>query len=315
MIFALNNMNRVKKIVSDECLDDMAKKYLEFKEELSNIISETNRGRQYTLEQRTKMGAHGKNMVVVYDIDDPEKTTFRVSKEDPKYISGQYVFYRVGTSQKAETKKKISDQNLAANRGNLYTHKITNESEYFISKPDENWVLGADSDFKKKCKERFLGNVFWINTKTRDVKRSHDCPGEDWVLGGKFEKTKNPFSGNKIMYNVNTKETSLKPFDFAEPFWVYNGKHVYCFEYFGKTYIHGDKKVVASVLGVPHDKVKLIAYNCVNKPKNKIKNLKSWGFPYTASLSDTVYGDFKIRTIDPKKEDVTSYLWYDPSSC
>lgn len=78
MIFALNNMNRVKKYLTQEQLDDSAKKYQEFKEDFSKAIS-----------QKTK------NTVVVFDKE--KQIYFRVATNDQRYLSGELVITHKGT--------------------------------------------------------------------------------------------------------------------------------------------------------------------------------------------------------------------------
>ena len=70
-------------------------------------ISEANKGSVRSEEQKLQMSQNRKNSLIVYDIRDPNKTCFRIHKNDEDYDPDIHVFYRYGTSHTKETRDRI----------------------------------------------------------------------------------------------------------------------------------------------------------------------------------------------------------------
>lgn len=100
MTFAFNMMSNFQNIHFTSRL------YEKHREDFRKYISEQN-SRQRTEEEKKKASEKFKNSLVVYDIRDIEKNKFWIKKDDEKFDSEYYVYYRTGTKHSKETKMKI----------------------------------------------------------------------------------------------------------------------------------------------------------------------------------------------------------------
>lgn len=90
--------NMMKRVGNTGILYEMGRKYV------SETVSNTNKGRKH--QNSTSKPMKGK-----VTVRDSEGKTFSVPIDDPRYISGEFKFYRVGFKHKEETKARISESN------------------------------------------------------------------------------------------------------------------------------------------------------------------------------------------------------------
>lgn len=99
--FAFNCMRRVCN--GKSALYEAARKYI------SKAISKSNSGRKMPEDVKKQVSERNKNTIVVSDKDG---NFFRVEKNDPKYISGEYVFYRTGYKHSSKTKERMKKNGI-----------------------------------------------------------------------------------------------------------------------------------------------------------------------------------------------------------
>lgn len=212
MIYALNNMNRLKKlnikknfqILTESQLDEMSKMYQEFREELSQIISKNNRGIIRTEEQRKKSGAARKGKVNVINRLTGELQF--ISSQEYQSNKHAYKFLAEGRTHTAETKLKMSENGLKNRKA--YTHCETGEMIYKCDNDtlSPEWIVG-NTQQSKAAKERFKGDSHWTNAKTGESLRAKECPGENWIK--KRSNFDNFFAGKTNCLDLRTGEQTF----------------------------------------------------------------------------------------------------------
>jgi len=115
--FAFNMMKRVCN--GRSVLYEAARKYI------SSAISTSNRGRKRSQSVRDEISKRSTGYVVVKNAIGE---TFRVAVNDPRYVSGELVYYRTGSSHSHATRSKMSKNGIRGRR--LYSNHLTDETIY-----------------------------------------------------------------------------------------------------------------------------------------------------------------------------------------
>jgi hypothetical protein len=188
--FAFNMMKRVCE--GRSVLYEYARKHIR------NAVSNSNSGRKHSEKAKRKMSDQRKSMVVVRD---KSGNTFRTSVDDPKYISGEYVFYRTGTKHSKTTIEKMKSSSI---RDKIVCHNsITGKWKYVERTEDipDGYVLGSGPLFKETANNRKKVSHWYTNMETMECRRfavNDDIP-DGYIKGrknlnkdenGRFIKTK-----------------------------------------------------------------------------------------------------------------------------
>lgn len=160
MIFAFNNMKRI--IQSEKkkgVLYEMSRKYV------ADAVSKSNTGRKKTEEQKRAIGERTRGTVIVKD---SEGNKFRISKNDPRYISGEVVFYRTGTSHSKKTIENM--KNNSGIKGKIPCYDSNGNKKYFFENeiPD-----GFTKNIPKSQKEKLSlskKNLLWYNNGIKNIR-------------------------------------------------------------------------------------------------------------------------------------------------
>jgi hypothetical protein len=167
MIFAFNNMKRI--IPSNKnkgILYELGRKYV------SACISKSNTGNSMSEQNKNDMSVRCLGTLIVKD---KAGKKFRVRKDNKKYLSGEYVFYRVGTKHTQDTKTKMSNNGIK-NRVACYD---INNVRYYFDKDNipEGYTIGTSDDFLRKLSNGKKGLKFYNNgIETRRYKNIADVP-------------------------------------------------------------------------------------------------------------------------------------------
>lgn len=152
MWFAFNMMRRIGK---NSILYSYAREYI------SNVISYSNSGRKRTIEERLAISERTRNKVCVKYLNDPFGEIHYVSKDDPRYISGEMVFHKHGSKQSEKTKQKMSRNGIKGK-----TAFIDNEgNNIYLSYEDGialGYKTGKNEEYKKKCRDN-KQNCMWVH--------------------------------------------------------------------------------------------------------------------------------------------------------
>lgn len=187
--FAFNCMRRVCN--SKSSLYEAARKYI------SKSISRLNRGRKHSDESKKIMSKQRINTVIVRDKDN---NLFRCSVNDPRYVSGEYVFYRNGYKHTEETKELMSKNGISGKKA--YYDKNNNIVYRFDGDDCSELTLG----FPDKLKSKIVARLRKPGRKLKLVKCPHcDCEGK----GGNMTRyhfdncNKKDLHMQKTKYNIH----------------------------------------------------------------------------------------------------------------
>jgi hypothetical protein len=127
---------------------------------LSKHLSEINRGREKTIENRKSISERTKNTVVVKD---NAGNMFRVSVHDERYISGELTFYRKGFKNTPETIEKMRKNNGISGK------KLFNEHGKAIYLHENEGLerglqIGPPQETKNKL-SKIIKNTIWVTDK------------------------------------------------------------------------------------------------------------------------------------------------------
>jgi hypothetical protein len=188
--FAFNMMKRV--CDGKSVLYEAARKFIR------NAISASNTGRKHTDAAKNLMSKQRKGLVVVKDKDG---NICRVSVDDPRYISGELVYYRTGLKHKKETLQKMKERSI---KGKIICHNAETGEWMYIGKDEEipsGYALGAGFLFKQNALNRKKVSAWYTNLETMKCKRfaDGDTIPDGFVKGrkniakdenGRFDKSK-----------------------------------------------------------------------------------------------------------------------------
>ncbi len=246
MWFAFNQMRRV--IVGERktsALYSLARKYV------ANELSKCNTGKVHNEERRKGISERTKNTVIVKSVDNINGPNFRVSCLDDRYISGELVFYRTGTTHSEETIAKMISNNGLVGK-NIYSNELLQTTIYLG--PDEEVPLGYEHGPLNKRREqmsvKFTKSPFIHNPITGEQRRllnENNIP-EGFVLGRirgveNGLSVMNDKSKIKVFDLLQHKKILIYPAD-IQPYHVYSpanskavriGKYIFesmsCFNY------------------------------------------------------------------------------------
>lgn len=170
-------------------------------------ISETNKGSKRSEEQKKQMSENRKNSLVVYDIRDPNKTRFRINKNDDDYDPSIHIFYRSGTTHTKETRKKIG------RAGKRAFHCPETNKTIFIMPGDKipnGYISGYPNGVIKS--EHVKNSVWAFNPKTKDnirVKEGEKLPC-GYVFGRYMPVNKGFEKANSMKRVVNLRDRKVE---------------------------------------------------------------------------------------------------------
>jgi len=166
MWFAFNQMRRIG---NKSVLYEYGRKYI------SECIRNANSGLIRDKKFCEDVSKRTKNKVVV-KYKGTEKT-FQVDVDDPRYVSGEVVFYRTGTKHKQETKDKMSkNSGLTGKRGVVINDRIKFFREDEI--PD-----GVEFGLPQSTKEKVsvaMSKLIWVSIATDNGYVNKRIPTEDF---------------------------------------------------------------------------------------------------------------------------------------
>lgn len=174
--FAFNMMKRVCE--GKSVLYEAARKFIR------NAVSVSNAGRKHTDAAKSLMSNQRKGLVVVKDKDG---NICRVSVDDPRYISGELVYYRTGLKHKKETLQKMKERSI---KGKIICHNAETGEWMYIEKDEKipsGYVLGAGFLFKQIALNRKKVSAWYTDLETMACKRfaDGDTIPEGFVKGRK----------------------------------------------------------------------------------------------------------------------------------
>lgn len=161
--FAFNMMKRVCE--GKSVLYEAAKKFIR------NAVSASNTGRKHADAAKNLMSKQRKGLVVVKD---KEGNISRVETTDPRYISGELVYYRTGVKHKEETLQKMKEHSI---KGKIICHNTKTGEWMYIEKDEEmpsGYALGSGFLFKQKASNRKKVSAWYTNLETMICKRFAD---------------------------------------------------------------------------------------------------------------------------------------------
>lgn len=192
MWFAFNMMNRV--IQSSNKTSSL---YRQAREYISNAISECNTGRIVSDEQKEALSKAHTGMVTAKDSNGVIK---RLSVDDERYLSGEYVHHKTGSKHKDETIQKMKRNGI---RGRLrYKNINTNKFKYFKEDDEigESWVID-NGDLKER--KPVLNTVFYHDPDTKiNVRIKEGEPVSQHLVKGRYFKENKGFDKANQMTNV-----------------------------------------------------------------------------------------------------------------
>ena len=198
MIFAFNQMKRI--IPSDEkngLLYELSRKYV------SEAISKSNKGRKKTEEEKLSISKRTSGTVIVKNT---EGNCFRVPKDDPRYISGEFVFYRTGHKHPEETIQKMKENSGIT--GKIMCFNEDGEIKYFF---EEEIPEGFSKEMPKSHREKLSlskRGLMWYNNDIENIRVKEGNQIPDGFKRGKL-KTKG-FVGWEL---VNSKRRKTNVID------------------------------------------------------------------------------------------------------
>ncbi len=150
--YAFNQMRRIGKtsILYSYC-----------KTEISEELKYINLGRTHSEETKLKYSKLRKNKVVVKD---SSNNIFQTTTDDPKYLSGELVFYRLGYKHKDSTKNKMSSNNGRKGKKPF----IAEDGNMIFLKPEDGNKLGlieGCSEEYKKNMSKTISDLIWVTDK------------------------------------------------------------------------------------------------------------------------------------------------------
>ena len=225
-----------------------------------------------------------KDRVVVKDKDG---NTFSVNINDPRYISGELVYYRTGTNHKQSTKDLMSENGIRGK--NVYHNPDTKEKRYFDKDeiiPD-GFIKGEPEEVCLRQKERFTDCNYYHHPETNIQIRlkPHEEIPEGFIPGRNKD-----FVGFKFNYttyrllDLKDKEYKQVKLDYIPERWQIrttgqklDNIKIYVFDnkiFIGKTQF---TEFLNSICILPHaksrkDDIIKTGYIDISRYKNKTKN-------------------------------------------
>jgi hypothetical protein len=175
--FAFTMMQRISN--GKSVLYEAARKYV------SAAVSKSNTGRIRSQAAKEIMSRDRKNKVVVKDV---YGNMHRVPIDDPKYLSGEYIFYRTGTKHKLSTIEKMQKNGLRGRR--MFYRTAT--GEWGFLKAGEKLPVGCEMGCGPKYRKIMVSRKWgaWYNNpmtgESRRIKDNETVP-PDFVKGRKIE--------------------------------------------------------------------------------------------------------------------------------
>lgn len=228
MLYALNNMNRLRQInvrknleiITEQELSSMSEMYEEFRKDIAANISQLNKGRVQTDETRRKNGLARTGKVNVIHREQGEKLFIQCEE----YFTNKniYRFIAEGRVQSDETRRKMSEN---GNKGqNAYTNTISGEVRYEDTQPGEDWIIGNLKQSEIAI-DRFANSFHWTNVITGESLRAKESPGENWIR--KRQNFINAYSGKTSGIDLLTGEKILVETESKQIYQVVHNKQVY----------------------------------------------------------------------------------------
>lgn len=281
-LVSLQLMARVFTSINEQDIEPLSKLYEERRILINKALSEMNKGKTMSPEQRKLMSERTKNKACY---NDKYGNTFFLMTNDPRVISGEFVHIRVGYTHKDSTIKLMCENGIKDKR--VCTNGV--ETKY-ISK-DENlpdgFTWGRSPEFSIKASASQIGKKCFYNPITNEnikLDINFDKIPDGFVVGrSNYGKSGNPFSGKKMLKRFKTGETLHIACEEETPRYYVNPAVKQLIIY--KNYI-GSINAIAKFSGFD---VGFISF-CVKYPNKKInsktKNLEIKNKYYGKLISD-----------------------------
>jgi hypothetical protein len=189
MTFAFNMMSNFQRYHYSSRL------YEEHRQDFRKFISEIN-SRPRTDSEKLLTSEMTKNSLVVYDTRDPNKTKFRIKKDDENYDPKFHLFYRTGYKHSEDTKMKIGRM------GKKYCHNPNTgeiKAVYENDKP-ANFVWGYPEGV---LNAEHVKNTIWChNPDTKEHIRVPETDIPEGYIKGRFMKVNLGLDKANSMINV-----------------------------------------------------------------------------------------------------------------
>lgn len=147
--------------------------YSEFRQKVSKIISDTNKGRKRSEEEKQRQSEQMRGLMTVRDKDG---NTYFVKHNDPRVLSGEFVHICVGRKHTEETKRKMSENGI---KGRICVHNEQGEILYVPEEESYNYERGYTVEQKKIRSNASSDFYFYTNEemgKTIRVKKGDEVP-------------------------------------------------------------------------------------------------------------------------------------------
>lgn len=174
--FAFTMMQRIS--------DGKSRLYELARKHVSEAVRKNNTGKFRSDEFKDRVGKQTKNKV---NVKDKQGNIFQTTKDHPKYISGEWVFHRVGYKHNQKTIERMKRNGLCGRK--MYHCGKTGKC-IFLKNDDvvpEGYVEGAGKTFCNKAKNRKKTTRWYTNVLDGTLKRfgNEDEIPENFVPGRK----------------------------------------------------------------------------------------------------------------------------------
>jgi hypothetical protein len=151
----------------EEYFEKYAEDYEQFRLAVAKIISETNSGRKHSEESKERTSKLFKNKVVVKDKDGK---IFQTTVDDPKYVSGEYVYYRVGYKHKEETKQKMSENGIKG----LHSFYDKDGNTVYAEECPDGYTYGLPEKHRESLSKSIKNLTYIYNPTTGETRRQYN---------------------------------------------------------------------------------------------------------------------------------------------
>ena len=145
--------------------DDVCIEYTEFRKKVVDILRDAHTGLKATDETKAKLSALNKGKI---NVRIPEGEVLRVSVDDPRLKSGEFVYAICGRSHTEETKRKMSENGI---KGRICVHDENGVIKYVSEEETKNYTVGYTEERKQKLSDAATDLFFYVNETTGETKR------------------------------------------------------------------------------------------------------------------------------------------------
>lgn len=267
MLFALNNMNRIKTLnirrkdvnITEEQLDAMARMYEEFRIELRDAFQLLNTGRKHS--EKTRSAQQNRLRGKLYVVEKSSGLNVFITSDEYRENKEKYQHHCIGRKHKEETKKLQRDK---SNRGKKAFTKPCGAVYYDDAAQNSGDAVLGNPKQANIAKERFTGMLHWTNQITGETARSKESPGDNWEQ--RRTGFNNFYSNNYIMINLFTQEVEKIARENRQPHHVTQNTLIYVLD----DMVTKKCELLAEILNLHPTMVKLAFDRATTEPNRKI---------------------------------------------